>query len=81
MKQRLSLSELHGQAAPVLKDFVKVQAKYCGEIPIDSLIYAMVRHLALTIAVSCDNDQERREWIGTLMDKFLNEFSRRQENP
>ena len=81
MKQLPSSEELHRQAIPVIKDLVKAHSRHCGNIPIDTVIYATVRHLALTIAIRGDHDpkdpegiNERREWIGVLMDQFLEEF-------
>ncbi len=80
MKQRPSPQELHKQAAPVLRDLVKVQAKYCGDVSIDSLIYALVRHLALTIAVHCDNDEEYHEWVNVLINQFRQELKRERKS-
>ncbi len=81
MKQLSSPEELHRQATPVIRDLVKAHSRHCGDIPIDALIYATVRHLALTIAIKWDHDpkdpewmKNRREWIGVLMDQFLEEF-------
>ncbi len=81
MKQLPSSEELHRQAVPVIRDLVKAHSRHCGNIPIDAVIYATVRHLALTIAIKWDHDpkdperiKERREWIGVLMDQFLEEF-------
>ncbi len=76
MKHRPSPQELHQQAAPVLRDLVKVQAKYCDDLSIHSLIYALVRHLAVTIAVHCDNDEEYHEWVNVLMNQFRQELKR-----
>ncbi len=76
MTQRPSPQELHQQAGPVLRDLVKVQAKYCGEVSIHSLIYALVRYLAVTIAVHCDNDEEYHEWVNVLMNQFRQELKR-----
>ena len=78
MKQYPSPEELHKQAVPVIRDLVKIQAQYCGMISVDSLIYAMVRHLALTIAAVCDDGDDYREWINSLMDEFRNEL---EQNP
>ena len=70
MKQHPSPEELHKQAVPVIRDLVKIQVQYCGMISVDSLIYAMVRHLALTIAAVCDDGDDYREWINSLMDEI-----------
>jgi len=43
-------------------------------ISVDSLIYAMVRHLALTIAAVCEDGDDYREWINSLMDEFRHEL-------
>jgi hypothetical protein len=76
MTQRPPPQELHQQAVPVLRDLVKVQAKYCDDLSIHSLIYALVRHLAVTIAVHCDNDEEYHEWVNVLMNQFRQELKR-----
>ena len=74
MKQHPSHEEIRQQAAPVIKDLVKIQVQHYGMIPVDSLIYAMTRHLALTIAASCDDGDEYREWINALMKEFRDEL-------
>jgi hypothetical protein len=76
MTQRPPPQELHQQAVPVLRDLVKVQTKYCDDLSIHSLIYALVRHLAVTIAVHCDNDEEYHEWVNVLMNQFRQELKR-----
>jgi hypothetical protein len=37
-------------------------------------IYAMVRHLSLTIAAVCEDGDDYREWINSLMDEFRDEL-------
>ena len=74
MKQHPSPEELHKQAVPVIRDLVRIQAQHYGMISIDSLIYAMVRHLSLTIAAVCDDGDDYREWINSLMDEFRHEL-------
>ena len=74
MKRRPSSEELHKQAVPVLKDLAKIQTQHYGKIQVDSLIYAMVRHLSVTVAVVGDDDKDYREWINTLMDTFAQEL-------
>jgi hypothetical protein len=68
MTQRPPPQELHQQAVPVLRDLVKVQAKYCDNLSIHSLIYALVRHLAV--------DEEYHEWVNVLMNQFRQELKR-----
>ncbi len=79
MKHRPSPQELHQQAAPVFRDLVKVQAKYCEDLSIHSLIYALVRYLAVTIAVHCDNDEEFHEWVNVLMNQFQRELKQEKK--
>ncbi len=79
MKQHLTHEELRRQATPVIKDLVKIQVQHYGMIPVDSLIYAMVRHLSLTIAAVCEDGDDYREWINSLMDEFRNELERNPE--
>ena len=76
MTQRQSSEELHRQAVPVLKDLAKIQTQHYGKIPVDSLIYAMVRHLSLTVAVVGERENDYREWINSLMDSFAHELER-----
>ncbi len=78
MKQRPSPEELYKQALPVIRDLVKIRVQHYEMISVDSLIYAMVRHLALTIAAVCDDGDDYREWINSLMDEFRNEL---EQNP
>jgi hypothetical protein len=59
MKQHPSPEELHKQAVPVIRDLVRIQAEHYGMISVDSLIYAMVRHLALTIPADSDRGVRR----------------------
>ncbi len=79
MKQHLTPEELRKQATPVIKDLVKIQVQHYGMISVDSLIYAMVRHLSLTIAAVCEDGDDHREWINSLMDEFRNELERNPE--
>lgn len=79
MKQHLTPEELRQQATPVIKDLVKIQVQHYGMISVDSLIYAMVRHLSLTIAAVCDDGDDYREWINSLMDEFRNELEQHPE--
>ncbi len=79
MKQHLTPEELRRQATPVIRDLVKIQVEHYGTIPVESLIYAMVRHLSLTIAAVCDDGDDYREWIRCLMDEFREELERRPE--
>jgi NADH:ubiquinone oxidoreductase subunit F (NADH-binding) len=79
MKQHPSPQELHKQAVPVIRDLVRIQAQHYGMISIDSLIYAMVRHLSLTIAAVCEYGDDYREWINSLMDEFRNELEQKPE--
>ncbi len=74
MKQHPSPEELYKQALPVIRDLAKIQVQHYGMISVDSLIYAMVRHLALTIAAVCDDGDDYREWINSLMDEFRHEL-------
>ena len=74
MKQLPSPEELHKQAVPVIRDLVKIQVQYYGMISVDSLIYAMVRHLAFTIAAVREDSDDYREWINALMDQFRHEL-------
>ena len=74
MKQRLTPEELRQKASPVIRDLVKIQVQHYGTIPIESLIYAMVRHLSLTIAAVCEDSDDYREWIADLMDEFRAEL-------
>lgn len=78
MKQHLTPEELRQQATPVIRDLVKIQVQHYGTIPVESLIYAMVRHLSLTIAAVCEDGDDYREWINSLMDEFRDEL---EENP
>lgn len=78
MKQNLTPEELRQQATPVIRDLVKIQCEHYGMIPVDTLIYAMVRHLSLTIASVCEDGDDYREWINSLMDEFRNEL---EQNP
>lgn len=39
----------------------------------------MVRHLSLTIAAVCDDGDDYREWINSLMDEFRNELEQHPE--
>jgi len=78
MKQHLTPEELRQQATPVIKDLVKIQVQHYGGIPVDSLIYAMVRHLSLTIAAVCEDGDDYREWINSLMNEFRTEL---EQNP
>lgn len=80
MKQRQTSEELHRQAVPVLKDLAKIQTQHYGQISVDSLIYAMVRHLSLTVAVVGNHDDDYREWINSLMDAFAHELEREPEH-
>jgi hypothetical protein len=79
MKQHLTPEKLRQQATPVIRDLVKIQVQHYGTIPVDSLIYAMVRHLSLTIAAVCEDGDDYREWINSLMDEFRNELERNPE--
>jgi hypothetical protein len=74
MKQHLTPEELRQQAKPVIRDLVKIQVQHYGTIPVESLIYAMVRHLSLTIAAVCEDGDDYREWINSLMDEFRDEL-------
>lgn len=76
MKKHLTPDELRLQATPVIRDLVKIQVEHYGMIPVDSLIYAMVRHLSLTIATVCEDGDDYREWISDLMDEFREELER-----
>ncbi len=58
----------------MIGDLVRIQAQHYGMISIDSLIYAMVRHLSLTIAAVCEDGDDYREWINSLMDEFRHEL-------
>ena len=79
MKPHPSPEELRKEASPVIRDLVKIQVRHYGAISVDSLIYAMVRHLALTIAAVCDDGDDYREWIGSLMDQFRDELEQPPE--
>ena len=79
MKQHPTPEQLHKEAAPVIRDLVKIQVQHYGVISVDSLIYAMVRHLALTVAAVCENGDDYREWIGSLMDQFRSELEHHPE--
>ena len=79
MKQHLTPEELRQQATPVIKDLVKIQVQHYGSIPVDSLIYAMVRHLSLTIAAVCEDGDDYREWINSLLDEFRTELEQSPE--
>jgi hypothetical protein len=79
MKQHPTPEKLRQQATPVIRDLVRIQVQHYGMIPVDSLIYAMVRHLSLTIATVCEDGDDYREWINTLMDDFRNELERNPE--
>lgn len=74
MKQHLTPEELRQQATPVIRDLVKIQVEHYGAIPVESLIYAMVRHLSLTIAAVCEDGDDYREWIADLMKEFRDEL-------
>ncbi|MDX1575074.1 MAG: hypothetical protein R3285_02700 [Kiloniellales bacterium] len=74
MKQHLTPEELRRQATPVIRDLVKIQVEHYGSIPVESLIYAMVRHLSLTIAAVCEDRDDYRDWIKSLMDEFREEL-------
>lgn len=77
MKLHPSPEELRREAMPVIKDLVRIQAQHYGTISVDSLIYAMVRHLALTVAAVCDDGDDYREWINALMTQFRNELEQK----
>lgn len=79
MKQHPTPEQLRKEATPVIRDLVKIQVQHYGVISVDSLIYAMVRHLALTIAAVCENGDDYREWIGSLMDQFRSELEQHPE--
>ena len=79
MKQDLTPEELRRQATPVIRDLVKIQVQHYGAIPVESLIYAMVRHLSLTIAAVCEDGDDYREWISVLMDEFRDELEKTPE--
>jgi hypothetical protein len=74
MKQHPSPEELRKEATPVIRDLVKIQAEHYGTVSVDSLIYAMVRHLSLTLAAVCEDGDDYREWIGSLLDQFRSEL-------
>lgn len=74
MKQHPSPEELRKEAMPVIRDLVKIQAEHYGTVSVDSLIYAMVRHLSLTLAAVCEDGDDYREWIGSLLDQFRSEL-------
>lgn len=77
MKQHPSPEELRKEATPVIRDLVKIQVRHYGTISVDSLIYAMVRHLALTVASVCDDSDDYRAWITSLMDQFRAELEQK----
>ena len=52
----------------MIRDLAQIQVQHYGMISVDPLIYAMVRHLALTIAAVCEDGDDYREWIKSLMD-------------
>jgi hypothetical protein len=79
MKQHPSPEELRKEAMPVIRDLVKIQVQHYGVISVDSLIYAMVRHLAVTIAAVCEDGDDYREWIGSLMVQFRSELEQQPE--
>ena len=79
MKQHPSPEELRKEATPVIRDLIKIQVQHYGVISVDSLIYAMVRHLAVTIAAVCEDGDDYREWIGSLMVQFRSELERHPE--
>ena len=58
----------------MIRDLVQIRVQHYEMISVDSLIYAMVRHLALTIAAVCDDGDDYREWINSLMDEFRHEL-------
>ena len=74
MKHHPSPEELRKEAVPVIKDLVKIQAQHYGQISVDSLIYAMVRHLSLTVATVCEDGDDYRAWIDSLMAQFRSEL-------
>ena len=76
-KQRPSPRELERQAAPILKDLAEIEDKYGEEVPSSAFIYAAIKYLALTIAISSDDYKERIEWLNVLMDECLEEFGKR----
>ena len=74
MKQHQSPEELYKQALPMIRDLAKIEVQHYGMISVDSLIYAMVRQLALTIAAVCDDRDDYRQWIKSLIDEFSHEL-------
>lgn len=81
MTQHPSPEVLRKEAAPVIRDLVKIQVRHYGVASVDSLIYAMVRHLALTVAAVCEDGDDYRDWIDSLMDQFRAELEQHPSAP